>query len=151
MCVWPPSSNNPTKLEQKNPGGALLGILRGSVPPVLQILTLFQTQKCNFSPLFSDRTSKIHTRFQTLPLGRNYVFITQIRAQTKKFFNPFRIRIFLFLSYSFGIETISMFIRSRSSLKTNTRFETKMGKAPDTRFQTKTAQKPYPIGRHIPI
>ena len=63
----------------------------------------------------------------------------------------FRIRIFLFLSYSFGIETINTFIRSRSSLKTNTRFETKMGKAPDTRLQTKTAQKPYPIGRHVPI
>ena len=30
------------------------------------------------------------------------------------------------------------------------RFQTKMGKA-YTRFQTKTAQKPYPMGRHIPI
>ena len=30
------------------------------------------------------------------------------------------------------------------------RFQTKIGKA-YTRFQTKTAQKPYPMGRHIPI
>ena len=30
--------------------------------------------------------SKIHTRFQTWPLGRNYVMITYIRAQTKTFF-----------------------------------------------------------------
>ena len=30
------------------------------------------------------------------------------------------------------------------------RFQTKMGKT-NTRFQTKTAQKPYPLGRHIPI
>ena len=29
--------------------------------------------------------------------------------------NPFRIRIFLFLSYSFGIETINTFIHSCSS------------------------------------
>ena len=39
-------------------------------------LTLFQTKKCHFPHLFSDKTSKIHTRFQTLPLGRNYVIIT---------------------------------------------------------------------------
>ena len=39
-------------------------------------LTLFQTKKCYFLYLFSDQTSKIHTRFQTLPLGRNYVIIT---------------------------------------------------------------------------
>ena len=38
-------------------------------------LTLFQTKKCHFPHLFSDQTSKIHTRFQTLPLGRNYVII----------------------------------------------------------------------------
>ena len=59
---------------------------------------------------------------------------------------PFRISIFLFLSYSFGIETINTFIHSRSSLENHTLFQTKMGKV-YTRFQTKTAQKPYPMGR----
>ena len=44
--------------------------------------------------------------------------ITQIRAQIKKLFNPFRIRIFLFLSYSFGIETINTFIHSVVPSKT---------------------------------
>ena len=58
--------------------------------------------------------------------------------------------IFVSYSYSFGIETIKTFIHSRSSLKNHTRFQTKMGKV-YTRFQTKTAQKPYPMGRHIPI
>ena len=58
--------------------------------------------------------------------------------------------IFLFRSYSFGIETISTFIRSCSSLENYTRFQTKMGKV-YTRFQTKKAQKPDPLGRHIPI
>ena len=36
----------------------------------------FSPQKCNFLYPFSDQTSKIHTRFQTWPLGRNYVIIT---------------------------------------------------------------------------
>ena len=48
------------------PGGVLLGILGGAVPP--QILTLFQTKQCHFPHLFSDQTSKIHTPFQTWPL-----------------------------------------------------------------------------------
>ena len=52
-------------------GGVLLGILGG----VLQILTLFQTKKCDFPYPFSDLTSKIHARFQTWSL-RNRVFIT---------------------------------------------------------------------------
>ena len=60
------------------------------------------------------------------------------------------VRIFLFCSYSFGIETISKFRRSRSSLENYTRFQTKMGKV-YTRFQTKKAQTPVPLGRHIPI
>ena len=60
----------------------------------------------------------------------------------------FRIRILLFLSYSFGIETKTTFIHFRSSLKNHTRFQTKMGKV-YIRFQTKTTQKPYPMGRHL--
>ena len=67
--------------------------------------------------------------------------------------NSLRIRIFLFLSYSFGIETINTFVHSVVPSKTipdSLRFQTKMGKV-DTRFQTKTGQNPYPMGRHIPI
>ena len=46
------------------------------------------------------------------PLGRNYVIITWTRAQTKiNSSNAFQIRIFLFRSYSFGIERITSFIR----------------------------------------
>ena len=33
-------------------------------------------KKCHFPLPFSDHTSKIHTRFQTWPLGRNFVIIT---------------------------------------------------------------------------
>ena len=42
----------------------------------LQILTLFQTKKKNFPHSFSYQTFKIHTPFQTWPLGRNNVIIT---------------------------------------------------------------------------
>ena len=55
-----------------------------------------------------------------------------------------------FLSFLFGIETINTFMDSRSSLKNHTQFQTKMGKV-DTRSQTKTAQKLYPLGWHLRI
>ena len=103
----------------------------GVCHPVLQILTPFQN-KCNFPHPFSDHTSKIHTHSQTRPLGRNYVIITYIRLQTKKFFKCISNSHF----YSFGIETITTFIRPRSSLENHTRLQTKMGKV-CTRFQTK--------------
>ena len=92
----------------------LVGVCR----PVLQILTLFQNKKCNFPHPFSDQTSKIHTRFKTWPLGRNYVTITWIRARNLKFFKFISVRIFLFLSYSYGIETINTFIPSVVPSKT---------------------------------
>ena len=57
-------------------GGVSLEFLVGVCSRVLQILTRFQTKKCNFPHLLSDKTSKIHTRFLTWLLGRNYVTIT---------------------------------------------------------------------------
>ena len=45
---------------------------------------------------------------------------------------------------------MNTFIQSRSFLETHTQFQTKMGKV-YTHFQTKTAQKPYLLGRHIHI
>ena len=58
--------------------------------------------------------------------------------------------ILLFLYYSFGVEKTNTFIHSRGSLENHTQFKTIMVKI-YTRFQTKTAQNPYPLGRHIPI
>ena len=65
----------------------------------------------------------------------------QIRAQTKNSSHAFLICVFLFLSYSFGIETINSFIhvRSRSSLESRL----KWAKC----FQTKNAQRPYLLRR----
>ena len=75
--------------------------------------------------------------------------LLRLERKQKNSSNPFRIGIFLFLSYSFGIETINTFILSSSSLENHTRFQTKMGKV-YTRFQSKTAQKPHLMVRHIP-
>ena len=61
-------------------GGVLLGIFGGRVPSGSSNPDPISDQKCHFPDPFSDQTS-----FQTWPLGRNYVIITKIRAQTKKF------------------------------------------------------------------
>jgi len=67
-------------------------------------------------PYFRPKNVIFHTRFQTCLLGRNYVIIPYIRAQTKKFFKL----IFLELKRTF--------IHSRRYLENHTRFQTKMGK-----------------------
>ena len=128
------------------PGGGYSGeFLVGVCRPVLQILTRFQTKKCHFPHPFSDQISKIHTNFQTWsilacsrlsdsgggsPVSSRFIFVfalsqfsgpnylgawTRLGLIRQKFLT----RVFLFLSYSFGIETINSFIhvRSRSSLE----------------------------------
>ena len=130
----------------KMPGGVLLGILVAGVPP----------GSPKAWPDFRPEIVIFHTRFQTRPLKSIPVSDLAIREKLssllrlerkqKSSSNPFRIRIFFFLSYSFGIETIKTFIQSCSSLKNRTRFQTKIGKA-YTRFQTKSAQKPFPMVR----
>ena len=91
------------------PRGYSWEFLVGVCRLVLQILTLFQTKKMSFSRShpFSDLAFR-----QTL--CHNYLD----QSANKNFFKCIRSRIFLFLSYSFGNETINKFIHSRSSLKT---------------------------------
>ena len=62
---------------------------------------------------------KIHTRFQTRPLTETQEIIDVIIT--------YMIRIFLFLSCSFGKGTINTFIHFRSSLENRTRSQNKMG------------------------
>ena len=86
---------------------AMHSVTRGGTPGnswwgCIQMLTLFQTKKFHFSDPFSDLASK--------KLCRHY-----LDWNTNK--NNFLIYTFLFLSYSFGIERINTFIRSRSSLE----------------------------------
>ena len=60
------------------PGGrVLLGILGWRVPPSSPNPDPISDQKkCNLPHPVSDQTSKIHARFQTWPLSRNFVIIT---------------------------------------------------------------------------
>ena len=88
-------------------------------------------------PYFRPKDVISHTCFQTRPLKSMPVFRTGLYAE---------IMLLLFLSYSFGIETMNTFIHSRSSFKNHTWFQT--GKV-FTCFQTEMAQKPTPMVRHI--
>ena len=109
-------------------------------------------------PYFRPKHAISHACFQTRPLKSIPVFrpglyteimlsLLRLERKQKISSNPFQIRILLFLSYSFGIETMNTFIHSRSSFKHHTWFQA--GKV-FTCFQTEMAQKPYPMVRHIP-
>ena len=96
--------------------------------------TRFQTRRLTFTPVFK-------------PGPQTEIMSSSLRLERKQknSSNQFRIRIFLRLSFTFGIETINTFIHSCSSLENYTRFQTKIGKI-CARFQTKDAQKPCPNG-----
>ena len=74
-------------------------------------------------------------------------WLLRLEHKPKIYSNAFRIRIFLFRSFSFRIDTINTLIRSRCSLENHTRFHRKIY----TRFRTEKVHKPYSLGRHIPI
>ena len=124
--------------------------LVGVCCPVLKILTLLQTNNVIF-----------HTRFQTKKEWArpfSLVFLLRLEQQQKKVSgNTFRIRIFLFLSYSFGIVTINTFIHSVVPSKTIPDSRPKWAKSIYTLFLGLTcansgkiilriaAKKPYPL------
>ena len=87
-------------MQDKKPGGVHLGILGGGVP--------------HGSSNFRPKNLIFHTRFQARTLKSILVFRPGLKAKIilsllrlerkhKNYANQFRIRIFLFLSYSFGI------------------------------------------------
>ena len=117
--------------ETQIPEGALLGVLGGGVPPGSPNPDPISDEKMLFSHLFSDLAFK--------KWCHHYL---DYNSNKKDFLKSIRIGIFLFLSYSFGTETINTFVHSRISLENHTRFQTKMGKV-YTRLQTKTAEKPF--------
>ena len=76
--------------------------------------------------------------------------LLRLECKQKNYSNPFPIRIFLFLSYSFGIETINTFKHSVVPYKTKPDSRLERAKCLPL-FKTKTAQKPYSMERHIAI
>ena len=108
-------------------GGVLLGILGGCMPPGSPNPDPITDQKMSsrYSHPFSDQTSKIHTRFQTWTLGRNYVMITYIRAQTKNFFkciSNWHISISFLFIWNWNDNYVHT--GSRNSFENPTRFHT---------------------------
>ena len=109
-------------------------------------------------PDFRPKNVILHTRSQTRPLksihvfrpGLNYVIATQVRAQKKILFKSIsnsHISVSFLLIWNWNDKCVH---KLRSSLENHNRFQTKMGKV-YTRFQIKTAQKPYAMWQHIPI
>ena len=97
LCVVPTEQTgfNTRKTDAYSRGGEYTReILVGVCFSVLQILTLFQSQKCHFS----------HPSSAPKKLSLHYLFGSRLRVRTATkniSWNPFRIRIFLSLSYSF--------------------------------------------------
>ena len=113
-------------------------------------------------PCFRPKHVIFHTRFQTRPLRSIPVFrpglyaeimlsLLRLKRKQKNSSNPFRIRIFLLLSYSFRIETINTFIYSHSSLENHIPIPDQKWTKCIPVFRPKRRKKPYPMGRHIPM
>ena len=99
----------------------------GVCRPDAQILTLFQTPNYYFKTCNRPKLSHHYLDWNA----------------NKKNRNPFLIRMFLFLSYSFGIEIINSFLNSsRRSLENHIRFQTKMGKV-YTRLRRRKNHTPW--------
>ena len=126
-------------------GGYSWEFFVGVCRPVLQILTLFQNKKyVILQTRFQNRPPKSIPVFRPVLWAPELAFRQKLChhyldsvCKQKNSSSAFWIRIFLLLSYSFGIETINMFIHSRSTLENHTPFQTKMGKV-YTCFQAKT-------------
>ena len=113
------------------PKGFSWEFLVGVCRPVLQILTLFQTKKYHFPHPFSD--PEVVTKRNITCLHKTEIMSSSVRLKLQQKKSHFEFMLH-FLSYSFGIETTNTLINNRSSFVN------------DTRFQTKTAQKPHPLG-----
>ena len=113
------------------PEGFSWEFLVGVCRPVLQIQTLFQTKKYHFPHPFSD--PEVVTKRNITCVHKTEIMssLVRLKLQQKKSHFEFMLH---FLSYSFGIETTNTLIHNRSSFVNH------------TRFQTKTAQKPHPLG-----
>ena len=117
--------------------GVLLGILGRGVPP----------GSSNLDPI-SDQNIPFSTPvFRPLLYRNNFIIKLRISQELVKFSSNDIFWILLFLYHSFGVEKTIRLYAPVVPLKT---IKTIMDKI-YTRFQTKTAQKPYPLGRHIPI
>ena len=113
-----------------------------------------------FKSDFRPKNVIFHTRFQTRTIKFIPIFRPSLKAEImlsllrleckqKKIFKPI-LNSHTTLSFLLIWEWNHKYFHTLCSfLENHTRFQTKMSKV-YTCFQTKTAQKPYPMGRHIP-
>ena len=95
-----------------------------------------------------DLGSKIHTRFQAW--RRQKLCYHFLERQQKGFLKSIS-NSHIILSFLFIWNWNDKYVHALpNSLENHTRIQTKIGKV-YARFQRKTAQKPYPLGRHIPV
>ena len=148
-------------MKTNNTGGVLLGILSGGVPPGSRniILTLFQPKKLSFStpvfrPGFSNPYSfsdlQVVTKSNITCLHKTEIMssLLRLKPQQKDFLKTISKSPRATDGLSNSHSTLSsLFIWNwfDEHIDTQLRFLRK-----HTRFQTKTAQRPYPWGRHIP-
>ena len=78
------------------------------------------------------------------------VYIPMIGRKHKNYSNPFRIRLFLFLSYLFGIETMKNVHTLPNFLRKPNLISDQNGQSVNP-FSDQNDAKPYPMGRHISI
>ena len=133
--------------------------------PVLQILTLFETKTCHTKTChtFADLTSKTHTSFQTwrrtvtkcnihVYEDRNYFIITGMTTPTKKYSLKSISNSHIMGLYVIHLEPIDKYVHTCTTVAPSKTIPDSRPKwAKFNRFQTKTVQKPYPLGRHIPV
>ena len=105
--------------------------------------------KCHFPHPFSDL--EVVTKRNITCLHKTEIMwsLERLKQQQKYFLKSIsnsHITLSLFLHLEWKRRT-HMLIHNRSSFVNHTRFQT----GPDTRFQNKTGQKPYPLGRHKPL
>ena len=132
-----------------SPWGYPWEFLVGVCRPVHKIQTRSQTKKCHFPPRFQTRPLKSITVFRPGLQTEIMLSLLRLERKPKKCLNPFRIRMFLFLSYSFGIETINTFIPSVVPSKTIPVSRPKWAKCIPV-CRPKRRKNPT-MGRHIPI
>ena len=126
--------------------------MRVPVPASIYILSrsLIQMMSAQFFkswPHFRPKNVIFNTRFQTWTRSQNatYMFtqtevmssLLRLEGQQNHFLKFIAIRIC----------TLSFYLELKHYTTVVPQFQTKMGKN-CTRFRTKTAQKPYPLGRH---
>ena len=137
----PPISTFKSNYKMVASNGEPWGFLGRGVPPGSPNLDPITDQQQSFSkPIFRPDLQNPHL-FSDLGFRQKLCHNYLDKSAKKIASNAFHIRIFLFLSYSFGIETINTFKGFLSFLENHTRFQTKMGNS-DQKAQT--------FGQHIP-